>query len=143
MSEPLELRLVRDKAGAHSTLGTLYVDGRRFCETLEDTLRERPGVPVAEWKIAGHTAIPRGRYRVVIDDSARFGRPMLHLLDVPGFTGIRVHGANTDRDVRGCIGVGAVRRGDGIALCADVLARLEKTVAQALAAGREVWMEVL
>lgn len=68
---------------------------------------------------------------------------MLHLLKVPGFAGIRVHGANSAKDVEGCIGVGEKRTEQrGITRCGQVLARLEARVAEALGAGRDVFMEV-
>jgi len=141
--KPLELRVLRDVRSAEVTLGQLFVDGEKFCETLEDPVREISGLSVEQWKIKGETAIPRGKYRVIIDFSPRFQRPMLHLLNVPGFAGIRVHGANFAKDVEGCIGVGEERIGQhGIRRCARVLARLEARVAEALAAGRDVWMEV-
>lgn len=138
----MNLLLQRDVLAPGFTLGQLFIDQVKFCETLEDAVREVPGAPVAQWKIKGETAIPAGRYRVVIDMSLRFGRPMLHLLDVLGFDGIRMHGANTALDVEGCIGVGKLRTVIGVKLCKDVLARLEARVALALAKGEDVWIEV-
>lgn len=141
--KPLELRVQRDLQCPDVTLGELFVDGQKFCETLEDPVREVTGLSVEQWKIKGETAIPRGRYRVIIDFSPRFQRPMLHLLNVPGFAGIRVHGANSAKDVEGCIGVGEKRTEQrGITRCGRVLERLQARVAEALAAGRDVWMEV-
>ena len=139
----LELRVVRDVLAAEVTLGQLFIDGKKFCETLEDPVREVEGKPVKAWKIKGETAIPRGRYRVIIDFSPRFQRTTLHLLDVPGFVGIRVHGANFAKDVEGCIGVGLVRIGErGIARCGLVLEQLEEQVAEALGAGLDVFIEI-
>lgn len=138
----MRLLLQRDVLDAGFTLGQLFVDQVKFCETLEDAVREIPGAPVAQWKIKGETAIPTGRYRVAMDMSTRFGRVMLHLLDVPGFDGIRMHGANTALDVEGCIGVGQVRTLNGIRMCKDVLRILETRVALALSKGLEVWIEV-
>lgn len=139
----LELSVVRDILHPEVTLGQLFADGQKFCETLEDPVREVDGQPVATWKIKGETAIPRGRYRVIIDFSPRFRRPMLHLLDVPGFSGIRVHGANFAKDVEGCIGVGAQRVGTtGITRCGRVLEKLEALVREALSAGKDVFIEI-
>lgn len=142
MSQML-LYLLRDQKRSHQTIGSLSVDGQYFCNTLEDTVREVKGQPVSQWKIKGQTAIPAGRYRVTIDQSAHFGRRMLHLLDVPGFSGIRIHGGNTEADVEGCIAVGKIRTATGIGVCADVLATLEGRVGAALAAGRDVFIEVV
>ena len=102
----MNLWLTRTHFGPNSTLGKLVEQGFR-CHTLEDAVREVPGVPVAEWKIKGQTAIPEGSYNVVITMSARFKRRMPLLLDVPGFSGIRIHAGNTDADTQGCILVGS------------------------------------
>jgi hypothetical protein len=69
-------------------------------------MREVAGRPVDEWKIPKKTAIPVGRYEIIVNVSDRFKRRMPLLLKVPGFDGVRIHIANTDLDVEGCIGVG-------------------------------------
>ena len=82
------------------TIGKLYVDGARFCDTLEDKVR-----PYGE-KVWGQTAIPTGKYKVVITYSNRFKRKLPLLVDVPMFEGIRIHAGNTAVDTHGCILVG-------------------------------------
>lgn len=86
-----------------STIGELSIDGNVVCQTLEDTCRAH--------KIAGKTAIPAGKYQVVITESQRFKRPLPLLLDVPGFEGVRIHPGNTADDTDGCILVG-MKRGE-------------------------------
>jgi hypothetical protein len=110
------LSLQRKRLTTTSTIGELYIGDETgpFCYTLEDAVREQPGVPVPEWKIPGKTAIPSGSYDLVIDMSARFKRLMPHLLDVPGFEGIRIHPGNTESDTEGCILVGKTRMPDRI-----------------------------
>lgn len=99
----IELAIQRIKLLDSSTLGLLSYPGTgpEFF-TLEDKVRELPGVPVEQWKLPQITAIPIGRYRVVMDMSSRFNREMPHLLDVPGFTGVRIHAGNTAVDTEGC-----------------------------------------
>ena len=76
------------------------------CLTLEDEIRERPGVPVSAWTVPGQTAIPAGRYSISLTMSARFGCVLPLLRDVPGFSGIRIHTGNVIDDTEGCILVG-------------------------------------
>jgi hypothetical protein len=97
-----------------STIGEMWIDGVFEAYTLEDCVREVPLKPVAEWKIPGQTAIPAGTYDVVIDFSNRFQRRMPHILDVPGFTGVRIHAGNTDKDTEGCILLGQEKGTDFI-----------------------------
>lgn len=105
----MKLRLLREPSALDATLGLLLVDGRWFCWTLEDVVREVAGQPVAAWKVPGATAIPFGRYTVRVTMSARFKRPLPLVEGVPGFEGIRFHRGNTAKDTEGCIIVGATR----------------------------------
>lgn len=84
------------------TIGRLYVDGKYFCNTLEDTVRDLS----KEKKIPGKTAIPYGEYKVVFNWSPKFGRNLPRLLNVPAFDGILIHPGNTANDSAGCILVG-------------------------------------
>ena len=97
-----------------STVGEMWIDGQFQCYTLEDCTREVLGKPVADWKIQNSTAIPIGTYTVTIDLSTRFGRLMPHILNVPGFSGVRIHSGNTDKDTEGCILVGQEKTTDFI-----------------------------
>ena len=92
----LELKRIKYNTSRRNTIGKLYVDGEFFCYTLEDELRKE-GV-----KVFGKTAIQDGEYRVVVSLSNRFKRMMPAILDVPMFTGIRIHGGNTAKDTHGC-----------------------------------------
>jgi hypothetical protein len=93
----MRLTLVRKIFTPESTIGDLFIDDHMFCHTLEDTVR-RNGE-----KIKNETAIPFGKYDVIVSYSPKFQRLMPLLLNVPNFSGIRIHGGNRASDTSGCI----------------------------------------
>lgn len=90
----------------NSTIGELKVDGKFECYTLEDKEREV--------KIKCETAIPKGTYKVIINQSNRFKKLLPLLLSVPNFEGVRIHPGNTNHDTEGCILVGRTKSKDFI-----------------------------
>lgn len=96
----MKLTLKRNFKGADYTIGKLYIDGHYFCDTLEDTVRP------ANKKIAGKTAIPAGNYKVIKSYSPRFKKILPEILNVPNFTGVRIHAGNTAKDTDGCVLLG-------------------------------------
>lgn len=113
----MQLILKRLHRASEYTIGKLYVNGVYFCDTLEDTDRELYQI-TDEWiiksiKVYGKTCIPYGTYKVILSISNRFKKLMPEVLNVKGFTGIRIHSGNTHQDTSGCILVG-IKNGDGI-----------------------------
>lgn len=105
----MEILLERKWLKENYTIGRLYVNGKFFCNTLEDTVRDinRNGIfDCGELKISGHTAIPYGEYEIIVNYSPRFKRELPRLLNVPHFEGILIHRGNTHKDSSGCILVG-------------------------------------
>ncbi len=101
-SEGNYLELKRTCLKEDRTLGELYIEGKYFCDTLEDKYRDLS----KEIKIPGKTAIPCGTYVVILTQSNRFKRILPELLTVPNFTSIRIHSGNVPADTEGCILVG-------------------------------------
>lgn len=90
------------------TIGILYVNGVRLCNTLEDAVRSE--------KVYGKTAIPAGTYRVLMNTVSQkfqdrawakpYGGLVPRLRNVPDFQGVLIHPGNTAADTDGCILVG-------------------------------------
>lgn len=108
----LQLRLIRSNRYTTCTIGEIVAcdEGGAIdfhCYTLEDfcnnTYNCQTPDEIKAVKVAGKTAIPFGAYRVCFEHSPRFGREMLTIKNVPGFSGIRIHSGNTDKDTDGCI----------------------------------------
>lgn len=101
----------REQLTDRFTMGSLYLGADWECFTIEDPVRPDPdpSTPVNEAKVYGETAIPAGRYRMVLSMSPRLKIVTPELLEVPGFTGIRIHVANRAEEVLGCIAVGKGR----------------------------------
>lgn len=94
----MKIKVDRIYKGEYYTIGKMYLNGEYFCDTLEDAIR-----PV---KIPNETAIPAGTYKVEVTYSPRFKRNLPLLIDVPNYTGIRIHNGSNKDHTSGCILVG-------------------------------------
>lgn len=116
---PLEILIERYDYGLDYTEGRVYIDGALFGESMEPFSRHLTSdmslEEIKKIKVAGKTAIPTGRYKVILAVSNRLkdrsyakkynGRFPL-LVDVPGFSGILEHPLNKGTESAGCIGLG-------------------------------------
>ena len=116
------------------THGDLFVGDDFECVTLEDVVRDV--------KIPGETAIPAGSYRIIITYSNRFKRDLILLLDVPNFTGIRIHSGNKAADSEGCILVGKERGPTTVMRSRDALLPLQAKIKKALDYGDSVYIHI-
>jgi hypothetical protein len=98
----MELKLLRFDSGLNDTLGILFMDGKFAGFTLEDEHREI--------KVQGETRIPAGTYDIKYTYSPKYKKLMLEVMNVPNFSGIRIHPGNTEQDTSGCILVGNICR---------------------------------
>jgi hypothetical protein len=123
----MKLLLKRKFKGETYTIGDLFIDGKFFCNTIEDRVRLLPkicpdtpkGVSCkCREKVYAQTAIPSGEYKVTMEISPKFGRVLPRLHNVPHFIGILIHSGNTEGDSAGCIIVGnnAICRSCGLHL---------------------------
>lgn len=91
------------------TIGYWIVDGKLMCNTLEDEVRDlnkNGKFDNGEKKIYGESAIPYGKYKIKMTYSPKYKRMMPQVMDVPHFTGIRIHAANKPTELEGCIALG-------------------------------------
>ena len=108
----------RQKQDDTATTGELLINGVHYCFTLE------PAKP-----------IPAGTYDLIIDWSVRFGRLMPHVLNVPGYTGIRIHWGNWAINTEGCTLVGETQGDDFIGQSVAEFDQLFRMIQEAVAEG--------
>lgn len=133
----MELRLVRCLYNNESTRGIYIQDGVYRYATLEDVVRKKGSA-----KVQDQTAIPAGRYQVIVNMSNRFKREMCQILNVPGFEGIRIHGGNSAADTSGCILV-AHNIVDKSHIQGTAETEVTAVVKAAIAAGSKVFIEIV
>ena len=136
----MNLQLIRDVFHANCTLGRLSISGLWFGFTCEDVDRK---LEAGGEKVFGQTAIPRGKYQVILSFSPHFQRITPQLINVPQYTGVRIHGGNTAADTEGCPLLGRVRTDDGVANCSERNATLIDLLQKDEDNGVTSWIEVL
>ena len=104
----INLLLIREVFTEESTIGTLYLNGERMADTLEnpylDNQRNISSIPSGQYKV---------RLRLARESATR---DYLHLLvqEVKDRSYILFHIGNTAKDTRGCILVGLSREQDRV-----------------------------
>lgn len=134
----MEMTLTRTAKRKTYTIGCLAIDGTYFCDTLEPAWRDLK----KKHKVKGHTAIPEGRYPVVITWSPKFGQWLPLLLHVPLFEGIRIHAGNTEADTAGCILPGENRKEGHVLNSTRYVNLLKRRIVEAKERGEGVWITV-
>ena len=116
-----------------------YEEEEYFCDTLEPTWRDYAH---GAHKIKGRSAIPEGRYAVVISFSPKFEQWLPILLGVPKFEGIRIHEGNCSEDTEGCILVGKNREVGKVLDSRIWVHRLKQKIVEAKDKGEAVWLTI-
>ena len=147
----MELVLTRIAKRKTYTIGRLaiveriddeYLAGEKevyFCDTLEPTWRDYAH---GGRKIKGCSAIPEGRYAVVISWSPKMQQWLPILLGVPNFSGIRIHAGNCSEDTEGCILVGKNKLVGQVVDSRIWLHRLKQKIVEAKERGEPVWITI-
>ena len=112
----MEILVKRYEEQPLRTFGTLYIDGKEICDTLEDTDRHLEDklpdiVALKNLKVYSKTAIPRGEYNIENYWWAKHSNYYPWITNVPGFSGILIHGGINEEHTAGCILVGT-RKGN-------------------------------
>jgi hypothetical protein len=141
----LEIKLLRTKKTADYTVGELYIDNKKKCYTLEDTVRDK--------KIKHETAIPKGTYKVKLRKYGttheryenRFGdlhKGTLEICDVPNYTDVLIHIGNSNIDTSGCILVGERERNGWLFSSTKAYMKIYEIISEALLRDEDVYIEI-
>lgn len=141
----MELLLKRTEKNSINTIGDLSINGTWFSNILEDVDRglysKMSAEEISKLKIYGKTAIPTGKYKIVVSYSPRFKKMLPLLLNVPGYAGIRIHPGNTETDTEGCLLPG-LKKNKMVVNSRSTYSKLEKLILEALKK-EEVTIEIL
>ena len=139
----LDLKVYRSPTKNEVTEGGLMLGDFLLMYTLEDAIREVPGMPVESWKIKGQTATPAGRYQVVPRWSNHFQCLMPHITNVPGYTDVLIHVGNKITDTEGCLLVGNLDLEGAIGNSKAAFDALHSLLKLVWARNEEVWIEFI
>ena len=152
----LQLTLTRRYRCSDYTIGRMQVGSVVTSDTLEDKDRgltsDMSLAAIKLRKIFGKTAIPTGTYRVKLTYSAKFankpwakkyGGLVPEILNVKGFSGVRIHPGNDQYDTDGCPLVGENKvKGKVINSVEKYCALMDGYLMPAHRKGNEMWITV-
>ena len=114
----MKLKLKREIKEANYTVGSLYINDKYECKTVEDADRglsdNMSDEEIKSKKVYSQTAIPTGIYKIDMNTvsprlkdrswSKPYGGKLPRLIGVKGFDGILIHPFNKAEESLGCIG---------------------------------------
>lgn len=139
------------------TISNLTIDGKWFCNILEDADRglddSMSTAKIRELKKPSITAIPKGTYEITLDViSPRFCTNSFYkqvcdgklprLLNVKGFEGILIHAGNTDKDTSGCLLVGINLERGKVLKSQETFRKLYKMLSEAKLRGEYIQITI-
>ena len=106
----MKLQLRRLYRKPEYIIGKLYINGEYYCDVVEDRDRgltqDMDLAQIKKIKVMHETAIPYGTYKVRLSLSPHFKKILPEILNVPGFSGIRMHGGSSASSSSGCLILG-------------------------------------
>lgn len=152
----MELKLKRIALRDTYTIGRLYVDGKYFCDTCEDKVRDlnKDGDlnDAGEGKIYAKTAIPYGKYEITLKvKSPKFSQKPAYswcdgylprLINVKHFEGILIHAGNSADSSAGCLIVGENKIKGQVVNSMATLKKLVPILKRASDEGERIWISI-
>lgn len=156
----MQMELVVDRRWKKQsyTISNLTIDGKWFCNVLEDAdrgLNDSMNIErIKELKIPSITAIPRGTYEITLDvNSPKYSKVQFYrevcegkvprLLNVKGFEGILIHAGNTDKDSSGCLLVGQNRVKGQVVNSRETFKKLYQLLKDRKSRGEKIIIKIL
>ena len=154
----MEIRLCRKWKKTEYCVSDIYIDGEWVCNGLEDTDRgldqDMQDFMIRSRKIPNRTAVPTGRYKVLMDTvSSKFSQKPFYmqvckgklprLKDVKGFEGILIHCGTTHQHSAGCILVGKNTIKGKLTDSEETFKSLYAQMKAAYDAGQEIFITIM
>lgn len=141
----MELTLLRTQKTELSTISHLLIEDKHECFIIEDTdrgLKQTMSLEeIQKLKIHGKTAIPEGRYQIILTYSPRFKKILPRLLNVLGYEGILIHIGNYPKDTEGCLLPGVTPTKDCVLKSAIAFLRLYNKLSS-VPKDEEIWITI-
>ena len=150
----MEIKVDRKWKKEKYTIGRLYINGEFICNTIEDTDRgltqSMSEEEIKSKKIYGKTAIPSGRYKILMNVvSPKFSQKEFYmnvckgkvprLEGIKGFSGVLIHSAATADNVEGCRGVGFNTE---IGRLTSIKVAFEKVYSKLSSSKEDIWITI-
>lgn len=135
----------------------MKVDGQYVCDVIEDKDRgltqDMPLEEIKRKKIPAQTAIPRGRYQVVLNiRSPRFSQKdyyknycggfLPRLLKVPGFDGVLMHRGVDQESSAGCLILGKNKVVGKVSESKECFEKVYGLMKDAVNRGEKIWITI-
>lgn len=154
----MEIKVDRKYKKETYTIGNLYINGKFFCNTLEDTdrgIKQTDSLTtIKQKKVYGETAIPTGKYKIDMDTispkykAVKWYKELCNgkvprLINVPGFEGTLIHSGNSALDTYGCILVGKNSIKGRLTQSKDWFKKLYNEMKKAYDANEQITIEIV
>lgn len=104
----MEIRVERAIFSLEYTMSRVYLNDEHFCFGIEpydaNMTKDWPLEDILSMKKKyGKVAIPVGEYSLIYNWSNKYKKLLPLVCDTPGFSGVRIHSGNDNKDTRACL----------------------------------------